>query len=147
MPIFQTKTVTVSIDAPFEKVIADLANPATHPEWAKEFFVGNAQKKENGEVLVTVPMMGGNVRFKIDADMRHGILELYLTREGASFGTSIPVRVVKNGSGVDVLWTLTRFPGMPEVAWETGLLAMERELQALKMRHESAVLCAASEIP
>lgn len=139
MPVFQSKTLTVSIDAPFDKVITDLADPATHPEWAKEFFVGNAIEK-NGEVLVTVPMMGGSVRFKIEANTKLGILDLFLSPENTKFGTPIPVRLIKNGSGVDVLWTLTRFPGMPDVAWENGLLAMQRELQALKARHESSTI-------
>jgi hypothetical protein len=32
--------------------------------------------------------------------------------------------------------TLTRFPGMPDAAWENGLTSMEKELLALKARHE-----------
>lgn len=136
MPIFQTKTLTVSIDAPFGKVIADLADPATHPEWATEFFKSAAKKTESGEVLVAAPMMGGTVKFKIEADARQGILDLFLAPEEADFGAPLPVRLIKNGSGVDVLWTLTRVPGMPDTAWEKCLLSMEKELFALKARHE-----------
>lgn len=138
MPIFQTKTLTISIDAPFEKVVTDLADPATHPEWAKDFFEGAAKRIESGEVLVTVPMMGGTVRYKIEADTKQGILDLFLSPEGADFGEPLPVRLIKNGSGVDVLWTLTRFPGMPDAAWENGLASMEKELLALKVRHEES---------
>ena len=136
MPIFQTKTLTISIDAPLAKVTSDLADPATHPEWAKEFFSGPAKKTESSEVLVPAPMMGGVVRFKIDADIDLGLLDLFIAPEGADFGMPIPVRLIKNGDGVDVLWTLTRFPGMPDLAWEQGLAGMERELLALKARHE-----------
>ena len=49
----------------------------------------------------------------------------------------IPVRLVPNGDGVDVLWTLARFPGVTDQAWQQGLAAMVRELQALKRRHET----------
>jgi hypothetical protein len=38
---------------------------------------------------------------------------------------------------VDVLWTLARFPGVSDQAWQQGLAAMARELQALKRRHEA----------
>jgi hypothetical protein len=136
MPIFQTKTLTISIDAPFTKVATDLADPATHPEWAKEFFSGAAKRTESGEVHVSVPMMGGVVRFKIEADTKRGVLDLFLAPEGVDFGAPLPVRLIKNGDGVDVLWTLTRVPGTPDSAWEHGLASMEKELLALKARHE-----------
>lgn len=136
MPIFQTKTLTISIDAPFTKVATDLANPSTHPEWATEFFSGTAKKMSNGEVLVTVPMMGGSVRYKIEADLESGVLDLFLSPEGADFGAPLPVRLIKNGDGVDVLWTLTRFPGVADSAWEHGVVSMKKELLALKARHE-----------
>jgi hypothetical protein len=77
MPIFQTKTLTISIDAPFTKVATDLADPATHPEWAKEFFSGAAKRIESGEVLVSVPMMGGVVRFKTEANTKLGTIDCW----------------------------------------------------------------------
>lgn len=138
MPIHQTKTLTISIDAPLEQVVTDLADPATHPEWANSFFAGAAKRTGDGEVLVTVPMMGGPVRFKIDSDARQGVLDLFLAPEGAAFGAPLPVRLIRNGSGLDVLWTLTRFPGTPDEVWENGLASMEEELRALKARHETS---------
>jgi len=136
MPIFQTRTLAISIDAPFAKVVMDLADPVTHPEWAKEFFSGAAKRTGTEEVLVSVPMMGGIVRYKIEADTKRGVLDLFFAPDGVDFGVPIPVRLIKNGDGVDVLWTLTRFPGMPDSAWEHGVASMEKELLALKARHE-----------
>jgi hypothetical protein len=43
---------------------------------------------------------------------------------------------VPNADGTDVLWTLARFPGVSEQAWQQGLASMARELDALKRRHE-----------
>jgi hypothetical protein len=83
-------------------------------------------------------MMGGTVRYKIEADTKQGILDLFLSPEGADFGEPLPVRLIKNGSGVDVLWTLTRFPCMPDAVWENGLASMGKELLALKARHEES---------
>lgn len=138
MPILESKTLTISIDAAFQKVATDLADPTTHPDWAERFFSGPAVKTHGGEVLVPVPMMGGTARYKIEADIDRGILDLYLAREGTEFGAPIPVRLIKNGDGVDVLWTLTRFPGTPEAAWQGGLASMAEELRALKARHETS---------
>jgi hypothetical protein len=134
MATLPTHTVTVTIDAPLVKVAADLADPTTHPEWATEFYAGPARPAAGGEFLAPVPMMGGEVRHRIDADIARGILDLYLAPQELP---PIPVRLVPNGDGVDVLWTLARFPGVSDHAWQQGLAAMARELQALKRRHET----------
>jgi hypothetical protein len=44
--------------------------------------------------------------------------------------------VIPNTDGVDVLFTLARFPGQSDDDWEEGLLSMSRELTNLKERHE-----------
>ena len=136
MATLETHTVTVTIDAPLATVAADLADPTTHHLWATEFFAGPVRPGEPGEFVAPVPMMGGEVRHRIDADVERGILDLYFAPSGAPFGPPIPVRLVPNGDGVDVLWTLARFPGVSDQAWQQGLASMTRELQALKRRHE-----------
>ena len=133
-----TETLTVTIDASMGKVAEDLADPTTHPEWAKEFFAGPLVPGPEGEFVAPVPMMGGAARFKVEADVERGILNLYLAPEGAPFGPPIPVRLVPNGDGVDVLWTLARFPSFGDEEWTRGLEGMRRELADLKKRHERA---------
>jgi hypothetical protein len=138
MAIQETRTLTVSIDADFHKVAADLADPMTHPDWAHQFFAGPATPTDaKSEVLAQVPMMGGTVRYKIEADVANGLFDLYLAPLNAPFGAPIPVRLIRNGDGVDVLWTLSRMPGTPDVGWQAGIVAMTKELQALKARHEA----------
>ncbi|MCP4195645.1 MAG: hypothetical protein GY762_00710 [Proteobacteria bacterium] len=73
----------------------------------------------------------------MEADLERGIFDLYVAPANAPFGPPLPVRLLHNGDGVDVLWTLTRFPGTPDDGWAAGLAEMERELQNLKSRHES----------
>jgi hypothetical protein len=91
--------------APFTTVAADLADPASHHEWATEFFAGPVRPGGPGEFIAPVPMMGGEVRHRIDADVERGILDLYVAPPGAPYGPPIPVRLVPNGDGTDVLWT------------------------------------------
>lgn len=138
MPTMESRTLTVTIDAPFDLVVADLADPCSHPEWATEFFAGPAVRVSDTEADVTVPMMGGPVRLRVDADPGRGVVDLHLTPAGGPGGPALPVRVVANGDGADVLWTLTRFPGMPDAVWGAGLAAMERELAALGRRLSTA---------
>jgi len=136
MTTMVTDTVRITIDAPFDTVTSDLADPANHPEWGTEFFEGPARPGDNGEVIVTVPSMGGDIRSKIDADLESGRIDLYLAPLDAPFGPPLPVRVIPNGDGVDVLFTLIRPPGQSDAEWEHGLASMERELVKLKARHE-----------
>ena len=136
MATLETTTLSVTIDAPFERVVADLADPTSHPEWATEFFAGPARPVSTTEAEVDVPMMGGPARLRVDADRGRGVVDVALAPGGGDYGPPIPVRVVRNGDGVDVLWTLARTPGIPDAAWEQGVAAMRRELEALRARHE-----------
>jgi hypothetical protein len=94
MATLPTHTVTVTIDAPLAQVAADLADPTTHPSWATEFYAGPVRPAEGREFIAPVPMMGGEVRHRIDADISRGILDLYFAPPGAPYGPPIPVRLV-----------------------------------------------------
>lgn len=133
-----TRTVAVTIDAPIEQVARDLADPATHPEWGTEFFAGPALPGADGEVHVNVPLMGGPARLRVESDVERGIVDLYLAPGDAPYGPALPIRLVRNGDGVDVLFTLTRFPGQGDGAWEAGVASMKRELDGLRRRHEAS---------
>lgn len=136
MTTLPTRTLTVTIDAPFDRVARDLADPRTHPDWAKGFFKGEARPSKNDEVVIFSPFMGTDVRFRVEADLARGILDLYLAPASAEFGPALPVRLLHNGDGVDVLWTLTRFPDTPDERWEAGCASMQQELQELKRIQE-----------
>ena len=139
MPTGTTRTLATTIEAPFATVVADLADPFTHPRWGTEFFAGPAEATDGpaGEVRVNVPMMGGPARMKIDAAPEHGVIDLFLAPAGAPFGEPVPIRVIRNGDGADVLFTLARMPGMPDQAWDQAVASMSRELGNLKARLES----------
>jgi len=133
-----TATLTQTIDAPLRQVATDLADAERHPEWGTEFFAGPALPDDDGSVRVQVPMMGGPARMKIEAHLDQGIIDIYLAPGDAPFGDApIPVRLVPNGDGVDVLWTLGRPDGISDEAWDEGLRSMGRELENLRSRHEN----------
>lgn len=140
MATLATKTLAVTINAPYEQVSRDLADPRALIEWGTEFFAGTPHPGEDGALVVSVPRMGGDARFKVEADVERGVFDLYLAPVGRAFGPPLPVRLLRNGDGVDVLWTLARFPGMSAEEWKSGLASMERELAQLKRRHEGREL-------
>ena len=118
MTVMETATLTVTIDAPFERVAADLADPATHPEWGTEFFTGKAERVEDDNYELVSPVMGGKVLYRVESDIKKGLFNLFLAPAGGDYGPPIPVRLIPNGTGVDVLWTLARMPGQPEEIWK-----------------------------
>lgn len=138
MSVTETAVISVTIDASFAKVAADLADPYTHSDWATEFIAGPAVAgSEEGTVIVPIPAMGGPTRYRVDADVERGIFDLYLAPGDAPFGPPLPVRLVPNGDGVDVLWVLGRNPMMDDAAWDDAQSSMARELESLKSRHEA----------
>lgn len=135
MATLQTHTVTITINAPLAQVAADLADPTTHPQWATEFYAGPVRPTEGGEFIAPVPMMGGQVRHKIDADIARGILDLYFAPQERPMAH--PSRSgwspMATGSTCCGPWPGSRGqrPGLA-----AGLAAQARELQALKRRHD-----------
>ena len=134
MTTFTTKTIAVTIDAPFDKIAPDLAEPFTHLEWGAEFFAGPVRQDSGRGLIVRVPAMGRDVQYRVETDLKHGIFDVVIAPLDRKFGPSLPVRLLRNGDGVDVLWTLIRFTGMPNESWEQGIAAMEMELHQLKQR-------------
>ncbi|MEO0930858.1 MAG: hypothetical protein AAFY14_09435 [Pseudomonadota bacterium] len=131
-----TRTLTVDIDAPFSAVMSELSDPMQHPSWATEFFDGEAEVDTNNEVCVCVPRLGGICRMKVEADVELGIVDIYLARKPDEFGKPLPVRVIENGQGATVLWTLSQFPGLPDDAFTAGCASMQLELDTLKSKLE-----------
>jgi hypothetical protein len=128
----QTQVVKVTIDKPVDEVTRYVADPLSAHEWATEFFAGPLEHAQGGDFVATVPVMGGEVRYRQEVDLAKGVIDVYLAPKGREFGPPLPVRVVPNGGGADVLWTLARFPRTPDEAWQGGLESMARELEQLK---------------
>lgn len=122
---------------PFDMVASDLAHPETHPEWGTEFF--DAPLKDNGDGSYSgqSKVMGGAFAYKVESDKDHGVFDLYLAPEEQDFGSALPIRLVKNAEGVDAIWVLAQIPGMPDEAFKQGCASMQRELENLKVRHET----------
>lgn len=138
MSLTESAVLSVSIEAAPRVVAEDLADPSTHSDWATEFIDGPPlEVLEDGSVVVNIPAMGGASRFKVEADVELGILDLYLAPGEAPFGPPLPVRLVNNGDGVDVLWVLSRPPMIDDAQWAIAQESMARELVNLKVRHEA----------
>ena len=106
--------------APVDEVARDLAELTRHAEWATEFFDGPIEAIEGGEYVATVPRMGGRVHMRVDAHIATGAIDMYIAPEAEPFGPALPIRVIPNLDGCDVLFTLSRFLGHPTHSGKTA---------------------------
>ena len=121
------RTLSVSIDAPPARVYAFVRNPENLPRWASGLG-REVRKTADGWILETAD---GPLGFKFVADNDFGVLDHIVT---LAPGVDIlnPMRVVANGDGCEVSFTLFELPGMTAEKFAEDAAMVERDLRALK---------------
>ncbi|MCP3027005.1 hypothetical protein [Halobacillus sp. A5] len=125
--MFEAKTISVTINRPMEEVYRFVHQPMNLPAWAKSFCLSVAKKDE--EWLVETEDGPAKIRF-VD-DNSYGVLDHYVAMgEGAEILN--PMRVIHNGPGCEVLFTLFRLPEMSEDHFMLDAAMVSNDLQMLK---------------
>jgi uncharacterized membrane protein len=124
----EVRHVSVSILRSPAEVYEFAANPENLPRWAKGLS-GGAIRQVDGEWIADSPMGKVKVRFVRQNEL--GVLDHDVVLES---GESVhnPLRVVANGDGAEVVFTLYRRPGMDDAAFAADAHAVENDLRALK---------------
>ena len=123
----KTRTVSVSISASPERVYEFAANPANLPKWAPGFVKSIANR--DGKWVAQTTM--GEATFAFAERNAFGVLDHGVTLpSGESF--SNPMRVVANGQGSEVLFTLFRHPPMTEAEFDQDAKVVLADLEKLK---------------
>jgi hypothetical protein len=123
----EVRHVTVSIDRPPAEVYAFASDPANLPRWARGLSGSIAQI--GGEWVADSPM--GKVKVRFAPPNAFGVLDHDVVLEsGASVHN--PMRVVPNGAGSEVTFTLLRQPGTSDEAYAADADAVGRDLGVLK---------------
>jgi hypothetical protein len=119
--------ISVSVERPPAEVYLFAAEPENLPRWAKG--LSGSIEKVGGEWIASSPM--GKVRVRFVERNALGVLDHDVLLES---GTSVhnPMRVVANGDGSEVIFTLFRRSGMTDDEFAADAQAVERDLSALK---------------
>ena len=127
MALFEVVHVSISIDRPPEEVYRFASNVENLPKWASG--LSSAIRKAGGEWVADSPM--GEVRIRFAGENELGVLDHDVTLESAETVHN-PLRVVPNGTGSEVTFTLMRRPGAgdEEFAWDQK--TVEKDLRTLK---------------
>lgn len=127
MPQLASETLTVDISRPAAEVYHFASNPENMPDWAAA-FVESVEKLE-GDWIATTP--NGQVKIRFVEQNPYGILDHYVTVAPGQ-EIHVPMRVIPNGSGSQVLFTLFRQAGMTDQRFADDRAMVERDLQTLK---------------
>jgi hypothetical protein len=125
-PVWRSTTLSVSIERPPRDVYAFVSNPENLPKWAAG--LGRSVRRAGGEWIVE--MTDGPVRFEFVAPNEHGVLDHYVRAPGLEVLN--PMRVVANGSGSEVLFTVFQLPGMSDEKYGEDVRLVEADLRTLK---------------
>ncbi|MFM0124402.1 SRPBCC family protein [Paraburkholderia sp. RL18-101-BIB-B] len=123
----QAQIISVHIARDWREVYAFTLEPAAFPEWASGLgrplgHDGATWRFEGSEGTTTV---------RFSAPNEYGVLDHYvLLPDGSEI--YIPLRVIANGSGCDVQFTLFRVPGMTDGKFAADAQWVERDLGKLK---------------
>lgn len=125
-------TLSISIASPPSAVAAFVADPRNLPQWAGGFAhavrqVGDEWRVETGE---------GEVGLRFSGPVAHGILDHVVTL-APDLQVYVPMRVVPNEQGSEVMFTLFQLPAMTEHRLQQDIALVQADLQRLKRVMES----------
>ena len=125
--LLEVKNVTVSIRRPPGEVYAFVTDGENVPRWAAG--LGTSIRRVDGEWLAEGPIGKVRVRFSPPNDL--GVADHDVTLEN---GVTVhnPIRIVPNGTGSSVIFTLLRQPGVSEQEFDQDARAVEKDLATLK---------------
>lgn len=123
----KSKTLTVSISCNSQKVYEFVSNLENMPKWAKTFC--RSIKKADGEWIIETPQ--DVVKIRIAPKNDFGILD-HTVIPAHGMEVFVPVRVVPNGSGAEVIFTLFQQPGMSDQDFARDQGMIEQDLATLK---------------
>jgi hypothetical protein len=125
--LYEVRHVSVSIQRPPREVYEFVANGAHLSRWASG--LGESVQASGGDWLADGPL--GQIRIRFAAANEFGILD-HDVQLPSGDTVHNPLRVVPNGNGSELTFTLFRLPGVNERAFESDAATVDRDLKHLK---------------
>ena len=123
----ETRHLTVAIDRPAAAVYAYVRDPAHLPAWAAGLAAGI--RRERGEWVADSPM--GSVLVRFVPVNEYGVLDHDVVLPDGTTTTN-PFRVLADGAGSEVVFTVRRRPGTGDEDWAADTAAVAADLETLK---------------
>ena len=123
----ESRTITVRIDRPFDNVYEFLADPANWNQWA--YGLGkNIRRSKDGWIADSD---GGIAKVRFTPRNNFGVVDHTVIRPWGQ-RVYVPMRLIVNGSGCELLFTLFREPRMSDAQFASDTGFVQRDLNGLK---------------
>lgn len=125
--MFEFRHVSVSINRAPKDVYAFIADGNNLTQWATG--LGTTFRRDGDQWIAQGPL--GTARVRLAKPNEFGVADHTVTLES---GVSVhnPLRVVPNGAGSTVIFTVFRLPGVPEQKFNEDAAWVEKDLMTLK---------------
>lgn len=124
-----SRTFSIPIARPVDEVYAFLLEPTNFTKWV---FVGHSRmrrlKDRDWEVETTV----GRRILRFPERMPHGVLDHFALLSEDAEPHPIPMRVVANGDGTELIYTSFQREGQTDEQWNSMLEWVTTDLMTLK---------------
>jgi predicted enzyme related to lactoylglutathione lyase len=127
MTICESRTIGVSIDREWRSVYDFLRDPLSWPKWAS----GLGSDLERSDDGWTARGPDGPIRIRFAPPNEFGVLD-HLVIAGSGAEVFNPMRVMANGTGSEIAFTLFRRPGMSAAQFAADADWVTRDLRTLK---------------
>jgi hypothetical protein len=127
-----SRQLSVLISSPADEVYKYAADPANLPEWAPG--LGTSVDQVDGQWFVETSM--ARVGFAFAPRNTYGVLDHEVTMPSGEVIYN-PMRVTRNGSGSEVVFSLRRSSGMTDEEFERDAGLVAADLARLKARVEA----------
>jgi len=125
--MYQSRNLSVQIGRNPRDVYNFTSVPENFPRWASG--LGKSLKRKNGEWIAETPQ--GPIKVRFTERNEFGILDHYVIPE-SGVEIYIPMRVIPNGSGSELIFTLFRLSDVSNEKFAADAEWVMRDLTALK---------------
>lgn len=124
---FDSRTISIRINRPADRVYDFMSVPENLPKWASG--LGKSLTERDGEWIVET--LQGPMKVRFAERNSFGVLDHYVIPESGP-EIYIPMRVISNGTGSELIFTLFRLPGISDKKFAEDAEWVKRDLNALK---------------
>lgn len=126
------RTFSITVDGPAEQVYAFVRDPGNLPRWATQ--LARSVHRDGEDWVVQTPNGRAVIRFTEANGL--GVLD-HVVRLESGVEVAVPMRVIPNGPGSEVLFTLFRLPGTTDEDFARDAGMVQNDLRTLKRVLES----------
>lgn len=123
-----SRTYSISIDRDWQALYEAVWRPEIFPKWASGLTESNLRQDGDGW-LADGP--DGPVRICFSPHNAYGVMD-HVVETGDGRAVHVPLRIIANGDGAEVMLTLFRQPGMSDEDFARDAKWITRDLRALR---------------